>query len=338
MLGNTTMIQATVDRLGALVPPERTLVATTELLAGQIADQLSQLPREAIVVEPCKRDTAPCIGLAATRIVREDPEAIMAVMPSDHVIGPDESFQGAMRFAASLVEEEPTRMVTFGIRPTYPAESFGYVERGAPLQTPTVQAAEHAPPIYHVQRFHEKPKADVARSYTQAGTFYWNSGIFVWKAATILAAIEQFQPRMHEHLRSIADAADSPNFAEILQREFEAIEPISIDFGVMERASDVVVVEAPFDWDDVGSWRALERLETPDADGNVIDAARCVALDTAGCIVRCNDPQHAVVTVGTKDLIVIVTPDATLIADKGHEESIRQVTRLLQQRGWEEYL
>jgi mannose-1-phosphate guanylyltransferase len=143
---------------------------------------------------------------------------------------------------------------------------------------------------------------------------------------------------MHEHLRSIADAADSPHFAEILQREFEAIEPISIDFGVMERASDVVVVEAPFDWDDVGSWRALERLETPDADGNVIDAARCVALDTAGCIVRCNDPQHAVVTVGTKDLIVIVTPDATLIADKGHEESIRQVTRLLQQRGWEEYL
>ena len=338
MLGDRTMIQATAERLGDLAPSQRIYVATTALLAEQIAGQLPQLPGGAILVEPCKRDTGPCIGLAAIRILRHDPQAVMAVMPSDHVIGPEEGFRDAIRLAARLVEEDPQRMITFGIRPTYPAESFGYVERGQTLQSKAIGETDHAPGVYEVQQFHEKPKADVAKSYLDKGGFYWNSGIFVWKARTILDAIYEHQPAMRQHLERIADAFEGPDYEEVLQREFALIEPISIDLGVMEHVSDVVVIEAPFDWDDVGSWRALERLHAPDAAGNVVDAARYLGIDTSGSIIRATDERHVVVTVGVKDLIVIVTPDATLVADKNDEESIRQVTKALAERGWEECL
>ncbi len=342
MLGDRTMIQSTADRLCGLAPPQRIYVATTALLAEQITAQLPELPDGAILVEPCKRDTGPCIGLAAMRILRDDPDAVMAVMPSDHVIGPDEGFRDAIRLAARLVEEDPKRMITFGIRPTYPAESFGYVERGGPLKSKaldkTLEGAEYVAGVYEVKQFHEKPKADVAKGYLDKGGFYWNSGIFVWKARTILDAIYEHQPAMREHLERIAGAFEGPDYDEVLTREFALIEPISIDLGVMEHVSDVVVIEAPFDWDDVGSWRALERLHAPDADGNVVDAVRYLGIDTSGSIIRATDERHVVVTVGVKDLIVIVTPDATLVADKNDEESIRQVTKALAERGWEECL
>ncbi|MBN1912149.1 MAG: NTP transferase domain-containing protein [Pirellulales bacterium] len=335
MIGPRTMIQATVDRLGELAPPERVWVATTAALAEKIATQLPDLPGEAILVEPCKRDTAPCIGLAAVQIARRDPEAIMALMPSDHVIRPNESFQQAIRQAAALVEEDDARMVTFGIRPTYPAESFGYIERAAPLESNTVTGAS---PSYHVQKFHEKPDAQTAEKYLASGGFYWNSGIFVWKARTILDAIERFQPKMRERLDQIAKTIGTLDYAQALADQFAAIEPISIDLGVMEHASGVVVIEAPFEWDDVGSWRAIERLHDTDAQGNVVDAARHIGLDTTGSIIRCDREDHVVVTLGVDGLIVIVTPDATLVANKNNEESIRQVTQELEKRGWTECL
>ena len=338
MLGQRSMIQSAVDRLGDLVPLGRVFVATTGILAEQIARQLPELPASAILVEPCKRDTGPCIALAAIRILRDDPEAIMAVMPSDHVIGPEEGFQDAIRLASALVEEDPKRMVTFGIRPTYAAESFGYVERGEPLGSRVVGNAEYPPGVFEVKKFHEKPKAEVAERYLETGGFYWNSGIFVWKARTILEAIYEHQPKMRGHLERIAAAFDGPDYEGVLAREFALIEPISIDLGVMEFVSDVVVIEAPFDWDDVGSWRALERLHASDADGNVVDAARYLGIGTSGSIIRAGDEKHVVVTVGVKDLIIIVTPDATLVADKNNEESIRQVTKELERRGWTECL
>ena len=338
MLGDRTMIQATVDRLGDLVPLERVLVATTQRLVGPIAEQLSQLPRDAIVVEPCKRDTAPCIGLAAIRVLREDPDATMAVMPSDHVIEPDETFREAIRFAAALVQQRPQRLVTFGIQPTFPAETFGYIEWHQPLEPGA--AASFDPPlsVYRVEKFHEKPGADAARRYLEAGKFYWNSGIFVWKAQTILDALARYEPEMFAHLERISQAVDSPDFDEVLQREFTAIERISIDYAVMEQAPEVVVIEAPFRWDDLGTWRALERLRRPDENGNVIDAARHIEVRTTGTIARAGDPDHAVVLVGVEDLVVVVTPDVTLVANKHDEESIRKVIELIEDRGWTEYL
>jgi mannose-1-phosphate guanylyltransferase len=335
LAGETTMLQATVARLGQLVPRDRVLIATNRNLAPAIARQLPELPQSALLGEPCKRDTAPCIGLAALLILRRDPEATMAVMPSDHVIGPDETFQQALRLAADLVDQEPQRIVTFGIKPSYAAESFGYIERGEPIAAPKSSAAAVAP-VFRVNRFREKPKADVARQYVESGNFYWNSGIFVWRAATIADALADRQPEMFAHLQAIVAAGDQPDYLQVFEREFTAIQGISIDYAVMEHAQDVAVIEAPFRWDDVGSWQSIARLRGADGDGNTI-VAKHLGLDTHGSIVR-GPSDHLIVTLGLKDVIVVHTPDATLVANKHDEESIRKLTKLMEERGLREYL
>ncbi len=326
LVGDQSMIQSTVERLGSLIPPERVLIVTNASLVDEIWNQLPQLPASALIGEPCRRDTAPCIGLAALAVARHDPEGIMAVMPSDHVISPAEDFCRAISSAAKLVEEAPERIVTFGIRPSYPAESFGYIERGEAL----------ADGIYHVNNFREKPKADLACQYVAAGTFYWNSGIFVWRASTILDALAEHQPEMLVRLRTIDAAAGSSRYPQVLEQEFTAIQGISIDYAVMEHAKDVVVVEAPFAWDDVGSWQAIARLRGTDGEGNTI-AARHLGLRTSGTIVRGGD-EHLIVTLGVSDLIVVHTPDATLVANKHDEESIRQLSKMIAERDWQQYL
>ncbi len=340
MVGQRTMLRATVDRLGDLVPPERVLVATTAPLAGKIAEEVSELPREAILAEPCKRNTAPCIGLAAIRISRHDPDATMAVMPADHVIGPDESFQNAIRFAAALVDGRPERIITFGIRPSYPAESFGYIQRGDPLPAlPSGEGrgeGELPPAVYHVKQFREKPNAETAAEYLESGRYYWNSGIFVWKARTVLDALGEYRPEMYRRLKRIAEAADTPQYDEVLAAQFAAIEAVSIDYAVMERASEVLMIEAPFDWDDLGSWQSLARLRGADEQGNTI-AAKHLGLSTKGTIVR-GSADHLIVTLGLSDCIIVQTPDATLVANKHEEESIRRVVELLGEKGWKEYL
>jgi len=332
LAGRRTMIQETVDRLGQLVPASRVLVVTNRSLVGAIANQLPQLPAEAILGEPCKRDTAPCVGLAAALIHRRDPEGVMAVMPADHVIRQHDRFQEALTLAAELVDQDPQRIVTFGIRPSYPAESFGYIERGSRLG----DAADTGPATFAVKQFREKPSADVARQYVDCGEFYWNSGIFVWKADTILRALQRFEPQMHDHIACIAVAADTAEFGEVFDREFTAIQGKSVDYAVMERYEDVVVVEAPFDWDDLGSWRSLERLHGTDSEGNTV-IGRHLGIRTAGSIIRTDD-QHLVATLGVTDCIIVHTPDATLVANKHDEEAIRQLVQLLKEQGWDEYL
>jgi len=260
----------------------------------------------------------------------------MVMMPADHVIASEESFRDAIRLAAALIEQRPSRLVTFGIRPTYPAETFGYIERGEVLAAAAGGALRDPPAVFRVKRFHEKPKAEVAREYLQAGTFYWNSGIFLWKARTILDALARFQPEMYARLERIGAAAGTPEYSQVLDREFAAIRPISIDFAVMERAEEVVVIEAPFDWDDVGSWQAVARLCGTDPQGNTI-VAKHLGVNTRGTIVRGPD-DHLIVTVGLSDCIIVHTPDATLVAAKQDEESIRQVVKLLEERGGREFL
>jgi len=258
----------------------------------------------------------------------------MVVMPADHVIRPAEQFHRAIEHARQLVEERPERLVTFGIPPTYPAESFGYIERGQGLESPLV--TPDVPPTHAVRQFREKPNADVARQYVEAGNFLWNSGIFVWKASTIWTALERFEPDMFQHLVSIVESIGSPQFSDVFHREFAAIEGRSIDYAVMERADEVVVVETPFSWDDVGSWQAIARLGGTDDAGNTI-LGKHLGIDTSGTIVR-GDQDHLIVTLGVKDCIIVRTPDATLVADKHSEEAVRQVVKLLEQRGWDEYL
>ncbi len=333
LAGEETMIQRTVSRLGTAIPPQRVLILTNARLVPPISEQLPRLPSESILSEPCKRDTAPCIGLAAFHLVRRDPDATMAVMPSDHVIHSDEVFQQSLLAAADLVEEQPQRIVTFGVRPTYAAESFGYIERGASVSPP---ASAGGLKVFAVERFREKPRTEQAREFLAAGSFYWNAGIFVWKAATILQALATHEPEMHKRLATIAAAIGTPQYQPTLEREFAAIQGKSIDYAVMEHAREVLVIEAPFQWDDVGSWQAISRLSPADDQGNTV-AAKHLGLNTTGTLIRGAD-DHLIVTLGLTDCIVVRTPDATLIARKQDEESIRQVVKLLEERGWKEYL
>lgn len=330
LFGERTMIEATVARLGDAFPPERVLIVTNVKQAHSMARLLPQLPPESILAEPCKRDTAPCIALAAMQLLRSDPDATMVVMPADHVIRPDEAFQQALRAAAELVDASPERIVTFGIRPTYAAESFGYIERGERL------GEARGAPLYRVAQFREKPRGEVARRFFESGDFYWNAGIFAWKAATILRAIETHQPEMYRHLQRIDEAFGMPDYLTVLETEFSAIEGVSIDYAVMEHAQDVAVIEAPFEWDDVGSWQSLARLAGTDENGNTI-RGKHLGLDTRGTIIR-GEPTHLIATMGLRDLLIVQTPDATLVANKHDEESVRQLVRLLEERGWQEYL
>jgi mannose-1-phosphate guanylyltransferase len=332
LAGERSMLQMTVDRLGDLAPAERLWILTGAALVNAVREQLPHAPAHHVIDEPCKRDTAPCIGLAALLLFERDPNATMAVMPADQVIDPAVKFQEAIRAAAGIVEGQPQRIVTFGIKPTHAATTFGYIERADKQGPPQGSCLD----VYRVDRFREKPPADVAKEYVESGRFYWNSGIFVWKAATIVAALEERQPEMVARLRRIVAAWEQPNRDEVFLREFAAIRGISIDYAVMEHAKDVAVIESPFTWDDVGTWQAVARLVGADAEGNTI-SGRHLAIDTHGSIIRTSE-DHLVATVGIDDLIVVHTPDATLVAKRHDEEAIRKVVKMIEERGWTAHL
>lgn len=334
LAGERTMIQATVDRLEGLVQPEHILVVTNERLVDAIRKQLPELPPESIVGEPCKRDTAPCVGFAAEWVAQQDPAAVMAVMPADHTISSAAAFRDALQRAHQVVEAASERFVTFGIPPTYPASTYGYIERGAPLEV--VGENEPAVSLFDVKCFREKPDTATAESFLSQGGFYWNSGIFVWNARTVLQALHDYEPAMREQLAAIAEAIGTPDFSTVFRKCFEAIQGKSIDFAVMERYPHVCVMEAPFDWDDVGNWRSLTRLHPSDEHGNTV-IGRHLGLDTEGSIIRTSD-EHLVVTLGVKNCIVVHTEDATFVADKNDEEAVRQIVAKLNELGWDEFL
>ncbi len=324
------MLQSTFDRLQGLVSSEHVLVLTNEQLSDAVLDQLPELPQEHVIGEPCKRDTAPCIGVAASLVQAADPDGIMVVMPSDHVIEPRSEFHRAIRAGYELIEKNPELIVTFGIRPTYPAESFGYIQRGEAI------ASAAGTSTFEVARFREKPDRQTAEEYLAAGSFYWNSGIFMWKASTIVDALSRFEPEIAGHIRNIASGIGTTRFQANFREHFEKIQGKSIDFAVMERYSPIAVIEAPFSWDDVGSWQAIARLIRPDGQGNAVEGPY-IAIDSTGMIVR-TEQDHLVVTIGMSETIVVHTSDATLVAPKTEEERVREVVKQLTELGHRQYL
>lgn len=326
LTGDASMLQSTVARLQGLCEPEQILILTNQRLVEATRSQLPSLTPQSIIGEPCKRDTAPCIGVAAAMIAKQDPEAVMLVMPADHVIQQVDKFHEAVQTATQLLSEDPGRIVTFGIKPNYPAQVFGYIQRGAAISNSS----------YQVQQFREKPDLATAEEFLATGEFYWNAGIFLWRAQTILDALATYEPQMFDRIKNIQEALDTDDFAKVFETEFTAIEGKSIDFAVMERHENVCVVEAPFDWDDVGNWTAVPRLSGVDEAGNSTQGKQ-LCLDTRDSIVRSTD-DHLVVTLGMENCIVIHTGDATLVADKSDEAAIKRVVSELERLNWEQYL
>lgn len=336
LAGQRSLLQQAADRCLPWIPPERIRVVTNSAHVTETARQLPQLARPHITPEPCGRNTAPCIGLAAWQVHHDDPDAILLVTPADHLIRPEAEFRATVERAVKLVTENPAASVLFGIPPTYPATGYGYIERGATL-------ADAAQSAWIVSRFREKPDEPTARSFIQTGHFYWNSGIFVWRAARILELLEEFQPAIYTGLDHIASRAKVVGWESAINDEFAKLPSISIDNGVLEplaasgsSADSVIVIPATFEWDDVGSWQALPKVLGTDDCGNTV-AGAAFPIDTAGCIIR-TTADHLVATIGLKDFVVVHTDDATLIAPKGDEAALRKLVALLEQRGQSRFL
>jgi mannose-1-phosphate guanylyltransferase len=330
LVGEQSLLQQTVERIEALAPPANTWIITAAAHAAETARQLPALPADRILGEPCGRDTAACIGLGAALIARHDPDAIMMVMPADHVIEPAQEFRRAAHVARQTVEEHPQALITFGIPPTFPATGYGYIQRGPEL------AQRQGIRIFRVKAFREKPDAELAEQFVAAGEYYWNAGIFFWKAATILQALRQNQPNLAAAIGHIADAWPTPKRDEVFRQEYEKLTKISIDYAVMEKAKEVLVVEAPYKWDDVGSWLALERMHPQDADGNTVHA-RHAGISTKECVIV-GDADKLIATVGVDNLLIIQDGDAILVADRREEGNIKNLVELLKKKGLEKYL
>jgi len=329
LAGRRTMIQQTLDRCAAWVAPENSWVVTNAVQAEAVREQLPSLPVSNVLVEPAARNTAACIGLAAFEILRRDPEGVMFVLPADHVIRTDEAFGRAAQRAVSIVQASPDSLVLFGVVPTFPATGYGYIERESRLD-------EGSPPLFRVRNFREKPQQSVAEQYLRDGRYFWNCGIFCWKAATIVQLLKQYEPELHAGLLEIDSASGSAGYQQVLEQKFPLLKSISIDYAVLERAENVCVLEAPFQWDDVGSWLSLPRLNGCDAQGNTTDGL-FAGVDTQGCIIRTSD-DHLVATLGLRNLIVVHTPDATLVADASQSERIKQLLDLLTERQLQQYM
>ncbi|MDR0326775.1 MAG: NTP transferase domain-containing protein [Planctomycetaceae bacterium] len=322
-----TLLQATVERLTGLVPPDRTWIVTNRNQTDQIAQSLPQLDANHIWGEPQSRNTAVSIGWAAVKLRHVDSDAMMVVLPADHIIKPAATFCETIQCAADLVEKFPQTLATIGVKPTFPSTSYGYIHRGDVLAMPTGSA-------YHVHQFCEKPEQKIAEQFYQLGEHYWNAGIFVWKARTLLKLLYRFEPDIARCLdrieRSLGTSAEMPE----TEAAFKEMKSISIDYAVMERAEETIVLGATFDWNDVGTWTALDRLyaDQKDKNENLAVSSQLLAIDSSGCTVRCENPEHLVALIGMHDVVVIQTADATLIARKDQEESVRRIAEELKKR------
>jgi mannose-1-phosphate guanylyltransferase len=330
LVGDRTLLQQAADRIEALVPPEQTWVVTSALHQDEATKQLPHLPAGRIVGEPCGRDTAACIGLGAALIARQDPKAVMMVMPADHIIEPTQEFRRAAHVAEQMAEEHPSALITFGIVPSFPATGYGYIHRSGEV------AHRQGIGVYKVEAFKEKPPSELAERFVASGDYFWNSGIFVWKVATILAALKERQPKLHAAVLRIAEAWSTPERERVLAREYEGLDKISIDFAVMEHAKEVLVVQAPYRWDDVGSWLALERMHPQDAHDNTILATHS-GINTTGCVIV-GDAGKLITTIGVSNLLIIQDGDATLVADRREESTVKALVEQMKKKGLESYL
>jgi mannose-1-phosphate guanylyltransferase len=325
--GDRSLLQGAFDRIGPLVGAERVMVVTNQVQREQTLSQLPELSPERVVGEPMGRDTTACIALAAELIRRRDADATMIVLAADHLIEPADRFMNAVAAADEFLKSHSDAIVTFGIKPTSPATAYGYLNRRSDESLEVRDTT-----IHRLASFHEKPNRETAERFVAAGTYFWNAGIFAWKASTILSEIERFQPAITSAVRRIADAWNGPRRDEVFANEYAAAPKISIDFSVMENTKNPIhMIEATFSWDDVGSWLALERLHQSDESGNV-SVGGSLLVDAKGCIVVSNK-DHLVAGLGIENLIIVHTPDATLVADKRQEQSVKKLIDELKKRG-----
>jgi mannose-1-phosphate guanylyltransferase len=322
------MLQQTVARISDLLPSENILVVAGEDHGAEVRNQLAELPAENIILEPVGRNTAACIGLAALLVQHRDPSAVMVVLPADHLIADVDFFLATLRAAVAMARRQPT-LITLGIRAASPETGYGYIEAGE--QVDTIQ--NHS--FYRVSSFHEKPDEKRAERFLQAGNFYWNSGMFVWQAEAILEALKSYLPGLFADLQKLQPFMSPGELDREIARIYPDLESISIDYGVMEKANNVLMLPADFGWNDLGTWASMAQIWPKDDQHNV-HQGDIMAQDSQGNVVYSR--QKLCVLLGVDDLIVVDTDDALLVCPVGRAQDIGKILEVMRQKGMEEYL
>ncbi len=326
------MITETSERLTELVPAERQIIVTNELQKEGISNAVRGVIAENILIEPYGRNTAPCIGLAAVFLERLNPEAVMVVLPADHLISNKKRFLELLSVAAEFASEK-NYLVTLGIKPSYPETGYGYIQAGESL------ALKDGVTISSVKTFAEKPNLETAKRFLESGDFSWNSGMFIWKVKTILEEIEEYMPDLFDGLMEIKSSLGTSSEKEVIAGVYKTLKKVSIDYGIMERSSRVATLSGDFGWNDVGSWDVVyDLVKKRDEDENVVlDNAETVFINSGGNLIS-SSRKKLISLVDINNLIIIDTGDALLICPRGSSQDVKHIVDQLQKQHKDEYL
>lgn len=329
--GDDSMINDTIKRIRDIIPPDKILIVTNKVQERMLKEVIpSDIPTENILIEPVGRNTAACIAFASLIIKqRSNDDAVMGVFPSDHYIKNTEEFQRVLKAACNIAENE-NKMVTMGITPTFPSTGYGYINFD---RDKSVVVGDKT--AYEVLEFVEKPDLRKAKAYLNNGNYLWNSGMFVWKNSVILSNFERFLPRLYREIKQLERYLDTADEKQKIEEIYPTLPSISIDYGIMERAEDVVVIPGDFGWNDLGSWDSLGSVFPTDDDGNIA-IGDFVGIETKNSIIYAND--RLVATVGLEDMIVVETNDSILVCPKQKAQDVKKVVEQLKKMGRQDLL
>lgn len=335
ILSHRSMIRETVDRLRPFVSPNKILIVTSRSQVAQIQREVPQIPKRNLLAEPAGRNTAPCLCLAALSIQKLNPEAVMVALPADHAIAGRREFRRTLGIAKEFAARK-NFLITLGIRPTAPETGYGYIQKGEIL------GQMKGTRVFKARAFREKPTLNKARAYLRRGDYLWNTGMFIWKVGIFLEAVKKFLPQLYGEMLALEKAWGTSREKKILEQVYERCQSISVDYGVMERAKNVALIEARFGWDDVGSWSALWSIRPKDQDHNAhipgkqLRDTKILTIDSSGCLIR--GEKKLITVLGMKDTVVVEAGDILLVCPRDRSQEVRRVLEELKKKGWREYL
>jgi mannose-1-phosphate guanylyltransferase len=328
LFGNQSLIQESVQRFSGFIPPEAIYIVSAQSQKELLEEQTANLPKENMIYEPVGKNTLPAIGLAALFIAEKDPEGILIVSPSDHLIQNDELFRQTIESAVQIANEKDG-IVTIGITPKFPATGYGYVQTADEVKIGQLIKA------YAVNQFVEKPNLEVAKSYLQSGGFFWNSGIFVFKVSVFLESVKKYAPALYTDLMRIKEYIGTDQYVVALDKIYNEVTSISIDYGILEKADNVFLVQGDFIWNDLGSWEEVYKYEKKDENQNA-QVGEVVFHHSKNSYVYA--PDSLVAVVGLDDVIVVQEGDTILVCRRDQAEEIKQIVGEITKRKLSQYL
>lgn len=328
-----TLLRRCFERLRPIFDVRNIIVLTNAGYVNDVCEDLSELPAINVIAEPAVRDTAGAIGLVSTILNKYDSDATVAVVTADQIIKPPEVLQQAITDALAFINDNPDNLITFGIQPTFASTSLGYIKCG---EGRTISNCKNK--VFSVEAFREKPDEETAKQYLDSGQYFWNSGMFVWKARTILANLAKFLPEASGPLAQIRAGWDTPVQQQTLQEYFVKLPKISIDYAVMEKAEKVNAIKLDCQWLDMGSFAALADIISADKDNNIVVAGRSELLDCKKSIVITEDEGHLIAAIGLENMVVAHSPDATLICHIDETQRLKELLELIKEHDGEKFL